>query len=268
MHNYINEIKNYIIYIKKECNLDITLHPNGNERLISNSELMVFNIHENAHCIYVKTFSEAQKHCIERQDKIRRKCQTGSFCGTCYAGVKEYVYPISNGEEAVGFICVSGYKSEKLLSCIKACSERFDIPLAELKKSSFLMKDFMPEKAYVDTLIMPLVRMLELAYGKTDTVNDSKEMIDGIISYINRNYAQNITIKSICKRFSCSRSYISHNFKMATGKPFREYLTDVRINSAKSLLSHSNLNVTEIALSLGFGDSNYFSNVFKKNVGV
>ena len=43
-------IKNYILFLKKECNLDITLHPWGDEQLITLSELILFNIHENAQC--------------------------------------------------------------------------------------------------------------------------------------------------------------------------------------------------------------------------
>lgn len=268
MYNYITEIKNYILFLKKECNLEITLHPQSNESLISNSELMVFNIHENAHCIYIKTFQAAHTHCIERQEKIREKCKKGAFCGTCYAGVKEYVYPIFDGEKNVGFVCVSGYKSENISSYIKACSDRFGIPIAHLNKSSLLFKDDMPEKLRIDTLIVPLMRMLELSYGKLGTFNGNRETIDKIISYVNRNYAQNISIDDICKEFSCSRSYVSHNFKKVTGKFFKEYLTEAKINCAKSLLSHSSLNITEIAMSIGFRNSNYFSNVFKEAVGV
>ena len=93
MENIINEIKNYILFLKKDCKLEITLHPYENEHLISNSELISFNIHENPHCIYIKTFPDAYRHCICRQDKIMYKCKTGSFCGTCYAGVREFVYP-------------------------------------------------------------------------------------------------------------------------------------------------------------------------------
>lgn len=263
MKNSISEIKNYIIFLKKELNLEITLHPTGDERLISESELISFNIHENPHCLYVKTFSEAQEHCVSRQEKITEKCKAGSFCGTCYAGIKEYIYPITNGEKNVGFICVSGYRDENYISYMSRCSERFDIPLENLKKSISSLKKEMPPKAYIDTVINPLLRMLELAYGKSHEKNLCAGVIDRIIRYVNRNYAHDITLGQICSEFSCSRSYVSHNFKKATGQTFREYITYLRLRSARHLLENTKLSISEIALSLGFCNSNHFSGVFR-----
>ena len=77
-----------------------------------------------------------------------------------------------------------------------------------------------------------------------------------------------LTIEDVCKRYSCSRSHISHCFKKQTGYTFREYLTNVRLENAKSLLQYSGLTITEIAFSVGFNDSNYFSNVFKAQMGI
>ncbi len=268
MNEIIFEIKNYILFLKKNCKLEITLHPFGNEQLISNSELVLFNIHENPYCVYVKTFPNAFEHCVKRQKKIVEKCKTGSFCGTCYAGVREYVYPIYDTESLVGFISVSGYKDSNYSSYINKSSDRFDMPKDYLRKTILSLKTEMPDKAYVDTLIMPLIRMLELAYSKlTDTDGDDNKIVE-IIKYINRHYSENITLEQICKVYSMSRSSISHSFKKQTGKSFREYLIDVRLQSAKSLLLHSNLTVSEIAFSVGFNDSNYFSNVFKSNTGI
>ena len=268
MNNIITEIKNYILFLKKDCDLAITLHPYGNEHLISNSELILFNIHENPHCIYVKTFPKAFAHCIERQKKVMAKCEDGSFCGTCYAGVQEYVYPIYDATTMVGFISVSGYKNSDCHSYIEKCSAKFRIPYEELQKTVLSLKNEMPDKFYVDTLIFPLTRMLELAYTKLSDIEQPGNIIDEIIKYVNRHYQENITLEQICKVFTRSRSCISHTFKSETGQTFREYLIAVRLRSAKSLLLYSNLSVTEIAFSVGFNDSNYFSNVFKKHIGL
>ena len=46
------------------------------------------------------------------------------------------------------------------------------------------------------------------------------------------------------------------------------YLTRLRIENAARLLSVGHLNVTEIALATGFDNSNYFSHVFRAEMGL
>lgn len=270
MKKIISEIKNYILFLKKDMRLEISLHPLGSERLISESDLILFHIHENPYCIYVKTFPEAYKHCVNLQKKVFDKCCSGSFCGTCYAGVFEYVYPIHDSDLTVGFISVSGYKDKNYNSYIERCSEKFKLPREALHKTIQTLKDETPGKAYIDTLISPLIRMLELAYQKMTDANtdETSNTITEIINYVNRHYAENITLEQISRLFSRSNSCISHSFKKQTGLSFREYLINTRIRSAKSLLIYSDLNISEIAFSVGFNDSNYFSNAFKKYTGL
>ena len=263
------DIKNYILYLRSECGLSLTLHPYGNESLISLSDLITFNIHDNPYCVYIKTFERAQKHCIERQSKVRGRCREGSFCGRCFAGVSEYVYPISNGHETVGFISVSGYRTENADSFIKRTAQTYHIPEERLCEAYQSLKVEMPPKEYIDTLVQPLCSMLELAYLRTEGVATHEEgMMGKILRYVKRYHTQNITLEDICKEFACSRSSISHSVKRSTGKSFREYLCELRIEDAKTLLRYSSLSVTEIALSVGFCDSTYFASVFKRCVGV
>ena len=264
MNEIINEIKNYILFLKKQCDIAITLHPLGNEQLISNSELILFNIHENPYCVYVKSFPDAFEHCINRQKKVMEKCMSGSFSGTCYTGVLEYVYPFYDSHSLAGFICVSGYKNENISSYIEKSSAKFNIPRKYLQKTALSLKNEIPDKNYIDTIINPLIRMLELAYSKLSGAKQTDNIFDEIIRYINRHYQENITLDKICAEFSKSRSSVSHAFKKETGQTFREYLISIRLKAAKSLLLYSNLSISEIAYSVGFNDSNYFSNTFKK----
>ncbi|MBQ8309444.1 MAG: helix-turn-helix domain-containing protein [Clostridia bacterium] len=264
----ITDIKNYILYLKTQCGLAVTLHPLEKEHLIVPSELIAFNIHENSYCIYVKTHPAAQKHCAERQRKILEKCKEGSFCGTCYAGVREYIYPIRGQERLIGFISVGGYQCEAPNSYIRRTEERFSVPAEQLDALYPSLKKEIPDKRRIDTLLNPLCLMLELAYFKTETREGSENLTDRVVRYIRQYHTQNITVEDICRHFGCSRSRISHLFKSHVGKSFREFLTDLRIEDAKELLKYAELNITEIAYSVGFGDSNYFSSVFKSRVGM
>ena len=251
------------------CGLSVTLHPAKPEALITSSDLILFNIHENPYCVYVKSFRESHSYCINRQYRILRKCKNGSFCGSCYAGVREYIYPINNGLENIGFICVSGYKSANHESYLHRTSEKFNIPIDNLYSMYQSLSCDMPSKNEIDTLIIPLCNMLELAYRKAIAEETDNNLITTqIIRFVKLHYTQGITIDDICRELGYSRSYVSHHFKRNTGKSFREYIIDLRINYAKSLLQYSKLSVTDISLSAGFCDSTYFSNTFKKITGI
>ncbi|MEH7529090.1 helix-turn-helix domain-containing protein, partial [Priestia megaterium] len=53
-----------------------------------------------------------------------------------------------------------------------------------------------------------------------------------------------------------------------TSQTFQQYLTNVRINKAKHLLSTTSQSIQQISFSIGFSDPNYFSRVFKNQTGV
>ena len=274
MGNYMNLIElieSYIIFLITECYLSISLHPQSKETLITFSRLMRFNLHDNSYCTYIKSVPAGRERCLKQQKKVFQKCIEikDGFCGICHAGVFEYVYPISNGESITGFISVSGYSCEGGVKKLDAAVNDLGYSGETLLQCYSSLRTPNVDKHKIDTLVLPLVRMLELSYKeeKVKTLGESTQ-ITAICRYVNQNYDNDLTIETICKEFYCSRSHLSHTFKKETGKSFREYLIGVRLEHAKRLLKYSNLTITEIAISVGFSDSTYFSNVFKTKVGI
>lgn len=62
-------------------------------------------------------------------------------------------------------------------------------------------------------------------------------------------------------------NHLNRAVKKTTQKTTTQIITQKIIQEAKSMLKHSNKNVSEIAYSLGFEETTYFNNFFKKNVG-
>ena len=265
-------IINYINYLKQECGLSVTLHPTENENVIYPSDLILFNIHENPYCLLVKTSQEAQDHCIECQAKVAGRAKQGSYSGGCYAGVREYVYPIRSGDRdagsITGFISVSGYRTEEHLSYVKRMASKYMFSLPELE-SAYSSLRTAPAKEYVDTLVEPLIQMLELAYIRTDDeITVEETLISRILRYVRRNYHRDITLDELCEEFYCTKSHICHIFKAETGTTLFNYLNGLKVESAKKLLSNSGLNITQISQTLGFKSSSYFGKVFKELTGM
>lgn len=86
-----------------------------------------------------------------------------------------------------------------------------------------------------------------------------------VFQFIEDNYADKITASGLARRANLSLSHFCRVFKQVSGKTVTDYVNDSRLEKAVSLLAEGEKNITEIALSCGFYDANYFSRVFKKH---
>jgi len=93
------------------------------------------------------------------------------------------------------------------------------------------------------------------------------ESVQKICKYIEENYNKNINLGDIADYCSYSRYHVSHIFHEALGMTVFSYLLEVRMRKARELLKNSSLSVKEISREIGFSDQNYFSNVFKRQIG-
>lgn len=96
----------------------------------------------------------------------------------------------------------------------------------------------------------------------------SKVLVENAKKFIQANYQSQLSYRDVARELFISPSYFLSLFKRETGTTFVDYLTALRMEKAKQLLLTTNLSVTRIAYDLGFNNSNYFSNIFRKVVGV
>ncbi len=97
----------------------------------------------------------------------------------------------------------------------------------------------------------------------------NKREIYDIINYFDNHYTENININEfINNKLNVSHSWFIRRFKTATQMTPIEYINNLRIENAKSLLENSNYNISEIASLVGYNDPLYFSRYFKKRTGM
>lgn len=94
------------------------------------------------------------------------------------------------------------------------------------------------------------------------------ELIRKIKAYIQQNLSNKIALSDISTHVNYSVSHCTMFFKQYTGLSIVDYINKKRIILAKSLLMDRDSTLTQIAKSVGFSDPNYFSRVFKKEVGL
>lgn len=101
-----------------------------------------------------------------------------------------------------------------------------------------------------------------------DDAADNESWPQEVLDYINSEYQNGITLEDASRRVGFSTYYFSRLFKQKFEKSFIEYLTQLRIQKAKTLLSSPGVSVKNVCYSVGYSDPNYFARVFRRETGM
>lgn len=85
--------------------------------------------------------------------------------------------------------------------------------------------------------------------------------------WIKNNLGENISIKKIAQQVYMNPNYFCDYFKNQTGETILDYVTSARLEKAKELLEKTDLKIYDIAISVGYQDTKYFSRLFKQWLG-
>lgn len=88
------------------------------------------------------------------------------------------------------------------------------------------------------------------------------ERIAQILAYVEKNFRQPVTMGEVARLVALSPTSFSRWFSAATGKPFVQFLTDVRLGHAFLALTETGRPVTEIAFDCGFNSVSHFIHRF------
>ena len=100
------------------------------------------------------------------------------------------------------------------------------------------------------------------------TIDYSNDIVRITHEYLEAHYADEITLEDVAEQVNISPQYFSKLIKKNTGFNFTEWLSMIRIQKAKELLTNTNLTVKEVCFKVGYKDPNYFSRIFKKRMGM
>ena len=96
----------------------------------------------------------------------------------------------------------------------------------------------------------------------------SNNLVCNIIEYIDNNINDKITVENISKRFYFNRFYIMKLFKRELDITICDYINTKRIYNSTKLIKTTNYSMLTIGLLNGFYSLEYFSETFKKIIGV
>lgn len=88
------------------------------------------------------------------------------------------------------------------------------------------------------------------------------------VNYIKNNFQRPITLTEVANEVNLDSKYFSVLFKRSIGVSFKDFLNETRLNCALKYLKSSNMPVTEICYSCGYGSISSFNRAFKKEYGI
>ena len=108
-------------------------------------------------------------------------------------------------------------------------------------------------------------RMTENAPRVSGFIQDE---IDRARLFFDEHYNEEISIEQYAVSRNMSTSWFNRSFRSAVGTSPMQYILDVRIRNAQTLLETTDYSVTSIAALVGYENPMYFSRLFRKAKGL
>lgn len=128
---------------------------------------------------------------------------------------------------------------------------------------------FQTQKLYYTEECSCLLKSLLIQLARSTLLSKSKtnHIANQLIHYLQEHYQEDLTSDQIASEFNYHSYHINRIMRNATGTTVHKYLINYRISVSKNLLSNTSMSIEEIAAEVGFKNTPYFSNSFKKVVG-
>jgi AraC-like DNA-binding protein len=166
------------------------------------------------------------------------------------------------------FSCRTGLSGHRI-SLSEEEQKRFHYYIHKLSSIQGFGQDLMEKAAFLE--LMVYVNRLFIQHSQAEHAKEKSEsyhaQVDEILTYINQNIQNPLTIEELSGHFFLSPSYLCRIFKSATGTTINKYITAKRITLAKSFLVEG-CTVNEACELCGFHDYSNFLKAFTKAVGI
>lgn len=163
-----------------------------------------------------------------------------------------------------GILC-DFYHSVLILAADKYRQHNFDIP-ENLKRELYpYALDNCADQGEIRNKINEYIKLI---HGKIVQDAGRNDLADQAAAYLEVHYTEDISLSELANEFFVAPGYLAKKFKEKLDITVMQYLENCRMKSAERLLVSTDMNVTEIARSIGYNDANYFTRVFKKKYGM
>ncbi|GAE94371.1 transcriptional regulator [Gracilibacillus boraciitolerans JCM 21714] len=172
----------------------------------------------------------------------------------------EFVFITIYGEEALSHFNKLTKKFGQILSLTNDANPIKHIFRILEKVETIGINHGYEASAYAYTFLMEIIQYLEYEH---QTEENLPVAIAKAMTYIEKNYAKDLTLDDIIQVAGLSKYHFTRLFAKTLNETPIQYVTKIRMQHALDLLQRSDYTIEEIARSVGYSSSNYFSKVFK-----
>ncbi|KKO52141.1 AraC family transcriptional regulator [Paenibacillus sp. DMB20] len=164
----------------------------------------------------------------------------------------------------------------KLPDCIReleSIAERNQTGQGADKAQELRFEDKLLLQSCTLLIIHQVLGLLREAPARFDPVSSRQgslpatDVAHAIEERLSRAMDEQASVSGVAKEFNLSRSQCSKLFSKVYGLSPRQYISRQKLNSAKELLTNTNLPITDIAERLGFRSASHFSRQFRRWTG-
>ena len=212
---------------------------------------------EHDFCTEIQKDATIHAKCAESDRTIVETCRQSRCFEShiCHAGLYDAVIPIIKNGLIAGYVIMGRIRSTK-------SPERADTDCEVLNALYQQMPYFTDEQ--IESLRSLLQDILFESAIELDTDN----AIDDIARFIQTHLDEELTVDSLCARFYVSRNYLYQGIKRYYDVTVNEYISRLRLEKAKQLLTKTKDPIRIICEQVGIHNYTYFCKWFKKNAGV
>jgi AraC-like DNA-binding protein len=164
------------------------------------------------------------------------------------------------GTTSPSFADFDGTAAERMRATLEQLLEEYAMPDSPGRRHMIRLK-----------LSEAVLLFIRAGNGKsTVPITDERDetvKLSPLLQYVHLHYTEKLTLEDLSRQFRYSVPHISRSFKEHTGKRFHDYVRQLRIESAITMLLHTNMSITDIAIAVGFDSFRTFARAFRDMKG-
>lgn len=268
--NKNNERKSYITWANRQLNENLnSLRENFFNNLISGNvkdlnvkkEMSFFKIKlgDNIGIIIIKVIEKLNTEVISK--KWDRSLLNFAIKNIAYEILQKFnpLYAFTDNENNV-VIIVNLNDVDKWVKVGALIEEKF---------FKYLHYTVVTEEQGISGGILKIESVYKSMIREINKKTEFKPVVLLAIKFIDNNYCKNdLSLDTVSKRFCLSSSYLSKLIKEETGLSFVDYVTNIRVKKAISIMDDPTVKIYQVAELVGYSNQHYFCKAFKKVTGL